>query len=109
MSETSKFTVRNEPFTCIWCGVEVQPLAGGCRNHCPECFYSLHLDINPGDRASECKGILEPVDVESHSKKGYMIVHRCKKCGQITRNKAALEDPVQPDSLDRLLELMRNA
>ncbi|WP_096184069.1 RNHCP domain-containing protein [Effusibacillus lacus] len=109
MSETPKFTVRNESFTCIRCGTEVRPLAsGGCRNHCPECFYSLHLDVNPGDRASECKGILEPVAIESHSKKGYMIVHQCQKCGHRTRNKVALEDTDQPDNLSRLLELMQN-
>ncbi|WP_018131890.1 RNHCP domain-containing protein [Effusibacillus pohliae] len=109
MRETPKFTVRNEPFTCIHCGTEVRPLqSGGCRNHCPVCFYSLHLDIHPGDRASDCRGILEPVRIESHSKKGYMIVHRCRQCGHLTKNKLALEDPVQPDSFDRMLELMRN-
>jgi hypothetical protein len=91
------------------CGAEVQPLtSGGCRNHCPECFYSLHLDVNPGDRASDCNGVLEPIAVESHSKKGYMVVHRCRKCGQVNRNKLALEEPVQPDSLQRMLELMKN-
>lgn len=109
MNETPHFTVRNESFTCIHCGTEVKPLAsGGCRNHCPQCFVSLHLDIRPGDRASGCKGILRPLAVEFHSKKGYMIVHRCQKCGHVTRNKTALEDPVQPDSFDRLLELMQN-
>ena len=24
------------------------------RNHCPNCLYSLHVDIEPGDRESEC-------------------------------------------------------
>lgn len=110
MTETSKFTVRNESFACIHCGTEVLPLAaGGCRNHCPQCFYSLHLDIHPGDRASDCKGVLEPVAIESHSKKGYMIVHRCQQCGHVTRNKVTLEDPVQPDNFERMLELMRNS
>ncbi|WP_200759901.1 RNHCP domain-containing protein [Effusibacillus dendaii] len=108
MNESSKFTVRNESFVCIHCGTSVRPLTGGgCRNHCPECFYSLHLDIHPGDRASDCKGILEPITVESHSKKGYMIVHRCKRCGLQTKNKMALEDPVQPDNFAHLLELMQ--
>lgn len=26
------------------------------RNHCPNCLYSLHVDIEPGDRESECGG-----------------------------------------------------
>lgn len=106
--ETRQFTVRNESFVCINCGTEVKPLvSGGCRNHCPECFYSLHLDIHPGDRMSECKGILEPVAIETHSKKGYMVVHRCKRCGHVVRNKLALEDPEQPDKFEKMLELMR--
>lgn len=106
---TRKFTVRNESFRCIHCGTEVQPsAAGGCRNHCPNCFFSVHLDIFPGDRAADCHGILEPIRIEIHSKKGYMVVHRCQTCGHLTRNKLALEDPVQPDSLERMLQLMQN-
>jgi hypothetical protein len=105
--QSRQFTVRNESFVCVNCGIRVQPLAaGGCRNHCPECFYSLHLDIHPGDRLSDCQGILEPVAIEKHSKKGYMVVHRCRKCGHVTRNKLALEDPVQPDNFEKMLELM---
>lgn len=33
------------------------------RNHCPNCLYSLHVDITPGDRAADCGGIMEPVAV----------------------------------------------
>jgi hypothetical protein len=105
-----KFTVINESFACAHCGAEVQPLAqGSCRNHCPQCFHSLHLDINPGDRAANCGGLLIPVAIEEHKKKGYMVVHRCQACGHTTRNKLALDDPNQPDSFDRVLEIMRNA
>jgi hypothetical protein len=103
-----KFTVINESFICEQCGVQVEPLAqGSCRNHCPACFYSKHLDINPGDRAANCGGLLEPVGIEDHKKKGYMIIHRCQTCGHTGKNKLALDDPNQPDSFDRMLEIMK--
>lgn len=79
------------------------PLAGGgYRNHCPYCLHSLHVDVNPGDRASECGGVLEPVGVET-GKKGWVIVHRCQKCGAIRRNRAALDDPGVSDDYDVIL------
>lgn len=100
----------NTPFVCAHCGLEVLPLSNGSvRNHCPECLHSLHLDIFPGDRASDCGGLLVPVSVEQHPKKGWMIVHRCAKCGHTGRNKAALDDPVQPDSFDALLAISSRA
>jgi len=93
----------NQPFTCRECGAEVQPLrGGGYRNHCPACLCSLHVDVNPGDRANDCGGVMEPVGAELTGKKGWVIVHRCRRCGEVRRNKAALADPVQPDDLDAL-------
>ena len=29
------------------------------RNHCPNCLSSLHVDEEPGDRASDCGGIMD--------------------------------------------------
>jgi hypothetical protein len=99
---------KNEGFTCLNCGLTVLPLSGGgCRNHCPACLHSLHVDENPGDRASGCGGVLEPVGVLHSGKKGWVIVHRCAACGATRRNKAALGDPVQPDDFERVLELSR--
>ena len=44
----------NQSFTCANCGAAVSPLAGGgYRNHCPVCLHSLHVDVNPGDRAAD--------------------------------------------------------
>jgi DNA-directed RNA polymerase subunit RPC12/RpoP len=105
---TRKFTDINESFRCVQCGAQVLPSKRSCRNHCPFCLHSMHLDINPGDRAADCGGIMEPVRVEYHSKKGYQIIHRCTRCGTEARNIAALDDPVQPDSLEAILKLMRN-
>ena len=35
---------------------------------------------------------LEPIGLEINSKKGYVIVFKCKKCGAIRKNKAAKDD-----------------
>ncbi len=107
--ETKRFTEIDEAFTCVNCGAEVQPLQKSCRNHCPYCLHSLHLDNNPGDRASNCGGILQPISVTVDSRKGFIITHRCKKCGLTKRNKAVTEGVAQPDSLDAILDIMRNS
>ena len=105
-----RFTAQgtNEGFKCVNCGAEVPPLANGSyRNHCPRCLYSLHVDLSPGDRASDCGGLLEPVSVDYNGKKGWIIVHRCARCGETRRNKAALGDPEVPDDFEVLLELSK--
>lgn len=51
-----------DAFTCKGCGRLVVPEGAGSshRNHCPYCLHSLHLDEEPGDRASTCHGRMEP-------------------------------------------------
>ena len=66
---TSKFTEIDESFICENCGRQVKPLGYSCRNHCPYCLHSKHVDINPGDRQEQCHGILEPIGLELNSKK----------------------------------------
>lgn len=97
----------NDPFMCAKCGLEVLPLTGGGqRNHCPRCLYSVHVDGPvPGDRASGCDGLMRPIAVERSGKKGWIVVHECEQCGIIRRNKAATDDPKQPDDFDVLLSL----
>jgi hypothetical protein len=68
----------------------------------------MHLDIFPGDRSAGCGGVMEPVSIEYHSKKGYQIVHKCRKCGQRTKNVLNLEDKIQPDSMEVVLSLMKH-
>ena len=99
------FTKNDSGFTCVNCGKEVLPLGYTSRNHCPFCLHSLHLDVNPGDRASDCGGVLEPIFAEIDAKKGYVIVSRCKKCGAERRNKAAHEAKVQPDDMNLIIKL----
>lgn len=87
----SNFTVIDEEFECENCGKHVPKLGYSCRNHCPKCLHSKHVDKNPGDREEECHGDLEPIGLEI-GKKGYVIVFKCKKCGAIRKNKAADDD-----------------
>jgi DNA-directed RNA polymerase subunit RPC12/RpoP len=88
----------NQGFTCIHCQKDIPPLDNGSyRNHCPYCLYSVHVDIHPGDRASECHGLLKPVGVSYSGKKGWVIVHECQRCGVLRKNKAALDDRVSDD------------
>ncbi|MCY0870004.1 MAG: RNHCP domain-containing protein [Firmicutes bacterium] len=104
--ETPRFTVINEAFTCVVCGCPVQPLAGSCRNHCPQCLCSVHVDRFPGDRAADCGGIMRPVSIELTSRKGWIVRHRCEVCGTQTVNKLALEDPFQPDDMELVMRLI---
>ena len=62
------------------------------RNHCPNCLYSLHVDIEPGDRESECGGHMEPVSVWVRNKGEWAIIHRCKTCGTLSSNRVAADD-----------------
>ena len=101
MSRTSE----NTAFTCLECGFKVTPLSNGSyRNHCPECLYSLHVDHTPGDRASSCKNLMEPIGMRHKSGKGFQILHRCTMCGEVRANKIATETML-PDRLEALLAL----
>lgn len=84
-----QFQRTRENFVCEHCGAEV--IGNGYTNHCPECLYSKHVDICPGDRAEECGGLMEPVDLELKDGK-YIVIHRCQKCGFIRRNRICDND-----------------
>jgi len=90
--EDKRFKKNDSGFICANCGFEVPPLGYSSRNHCPKCLCSLHLDIMPGDRASDCGGILRPIKTEPDPKKDFIIIHRCEKCGAVRRNIAAKDD-----------------
>lgn len=90
--ENKVFTKNDSGFICGHCGREVPPLGYSSRNHCPFCLYSRHLDINPGDRASDCGGLMRPSAVASHPKKGFVITHKCIECGAIRNNKMQSDD-----------------
>lgn len=91
------FIVREAPFVCEHCGAPVAALTKGTyRNHCPKCLWSKHVDAEgPGDRTSVCLGMMEPVEIDQRSGKGWMIIHLCEKCGKRIPNKAAPDDELQ--------------
>ncbi len=97
---TKKFTRTIENFVCDNCGTAV--LGNGFTNHCPKCLYSKHVDVNPGDRAATCLGLMKPLYSEKKGT-GYTLLHRCQKCGFERKNKFG-----EADSIDALLQLMRN-
>ena len=83
-----------EIFICKLCGRQVIPNGAGSdhRNHCPNCLTSLHLDIEPGDRASDCGGYMEPVAVWVKKNEEWAIIHRCRQCGKMSSNRIAADD-----------------
>ena len=95
-----QFTKNDSGFICSNCGKEVFPLGYSSRDHCPHCLASIHIDIFPGDRANNCKGIMLPNEIITNSK-GYVINYKCEKCGQLHNNKAA-----QDDNFETILSVM---
>lgn len=96
---------ENTGFVCANCGTKIYALTNGSyRNHCPYCLHSLHVDGAPGDRASLCHGLMAPVGVKYHSKKGWQILHQCQTCGHCSVNKVA-SDTVQPDDMQQVARL----
>ena len=84
----------NESFLCIHCGKEITQAAKTCRNHCPSCFCSLHVDGDmPGDRAAWCGAKMFPIDYKLLNS-DYKILFQCTKCGKQHRNKRAIDDEV---------------
>ena len=103
--ESKRFAKNDSGFVCRNCGKEVEPLGSSSRNHCPFCLCSIHIDINPGDRENTCLGIMDAIKAEINPKKGYVLVHKCRKCGEIKRNRAAFDAHVQPDDIDKIILL----
>ena len=87
MSLQFRRTVEN--FICGHCGQSI--IGNGYTNHCPACLYSRHVDVHPGERASACGALMEPLRVEMRGQ-DWMLVHHCVKCGFERRNKVAQND-----------------
>ena len=85
------FKMIDEGFICKNCGMEVKPLLYTARDHCNFCLCSLHVDINPGDRANLCGGMLRPVGIEKY-RDIFKILYKCDKCGAIHKNIMAADD-----------------
>ena len=87
----AKFTMIDEDFTCDVCGSFVKALGYTARDHCPNCLCSKHVDINPGDRANSCMGLMKPIGIEKF-KNTYKIIYKCSKCNNIHKNIIAIDD-----------------
>lgn len=94
-----RFNMIDEEFICENCGKKISKLNYSARDHCPYCLYSKHVDINPGDRLNNCRGMLEPIGIEKF-KNSYKIIYKCKKCNIIHKNITAHDD-----NIDLIIEL----
>ena len=94
---------RDEHFTCLHCAAEIPAHGRTARDHCPHCLRSRHVDVVPGDRAQNCRGILDPVGVEQRGDRT-MIHYRCRSCGEATVNQA-LTDGDPPDDWAQVVAL----
>ena len=82
----------NEEFVCTNCGQNVEKAKKTCRNHCPYCFVSLHIDWDiPWDRQSECWWKMYPTEFIIAN--GWVkILFKCEKCWKEHWNKLADDD-----------------
>ncbi len=72
------FKRKIEDFICENCGEK--NIGTGYTNHCKKCLWSKHVDINPGDRAEKCCGMMKPSEVDFKGGE-HSVVHKCEKCG----------------------------
>lgn len=89
MLDAPRFTRTKENFTCEHCEHLVQ--GNGFTNHCPVCLWSKHVDVNPGDRAATCGGLMKPIGIEIR-RDNVMIMQKCETCGHTRPNKASPQD-----------------
>lgn len=94
-----------QDFKCCHCGKDItlnERIGTRNRNHCSYCLWSLHVDVEKGDRKADCGGKMHPIGLtfkrEGVDKYGkirqgeLMIIHRCEKCGKISINRIAGDD-----------------
>lgn len=89
-----------EDFNCAHCGAVVR--GNGYTNHCPNCLWSRHVDESPGDRLSDCGGMMRPIFVVSEGGR-FVITHQCEICGKQKRQHTS-----DTDNIDAIIELSKN-
>ena len=84
----------SDAFLCQHCSTTVPGDVPGTqhRNHCPNCLWSLHVDLRTGDRRSGCQGAMEPIGIATRYDGEWMLLHRCRDCGMIRMNRIAGDD-----------------
>ena len=98
--EQKKFQKKMEDFICEKCGFV--NVGDGYTNHCHKCLQSKHVDVNPGDRAESCDGLMEPIGLENKNG-AFLVIHKCTRCGCYRKNKAQVGD-----DFDKLISLSSN-
>ena len=84
----------NEWFICVNCKNWIDQAEKTCRNHCPYCFISKHVDDDiPGDRNSTCKWTMFPKTYEILNWE-VKILFECEKCWKQHKNKTSTDDEV---------------
>jgi hypothetical protein len=95
------FIRKKEDFGCENCGFKAA--GNGYTDHCPKCLWGKHVDEEiPGDRKSECRGLMEPIRV-LYEKGDYKIVYKCRRCNHEFKVRCD-----KNDDRERLLELVDN-
>ncbi|MDO8481569.1 MAG: RNHCP domain-containing protein [bacterium] len=95
------FQRKIEDFVCEHCGTHTE--GDGYTNHCRNCLWSKHVDVNPGDRTAVCGGMMKPVRIEG-SASAYFIIHECVRCGKTGRN---IIDKM--DNIETVLSIAKDA
>ena len=84
--------IINESFVCLHCHKLVPQARGTCRNHCPYCRVSQHVDGDiPGDRSTHCHGLMYPTMYEIANGMS-KVSFTCITCGKVHRNKTLPDD-----------------
>ena len=50
------------------------------------------MDEEPGDRASDCGGLMDPIGVWVRKNGEWAVIHRCRRCGKLSSNRVAADD-----------------
>ena len=89
-----RHTACADSFTCKVCDTFNAPEGAGSqhRNHCRHCLSSVHVDLEPGDRLSLCKGVMDPIGVWVRKNGEWAMIHRCRICGVLHSNRVAADD-----------------
>ena len=84
-----RFARTREDFRCFNCDTAVS--GDGYTNHCPNCLWSLHVDVQPGDRSASCRAPMRPVQL-LYERDEFVVVHECTTCGATRRCRTSSDD-----------------
>lgn len=84
----------NEAFVCRVCGRTAVPRARAASTEITARIASRACTSTsePGDRAADCGGIMDPIAVWVRKNGEWAIVHRCRICGALSSNRIAADD-----------------